>query len=801
MKHSIKTKIIFWIVLTIVFMGIFASALTFQNVKQTLLASKKENIGTTNAEKVKQLELILDNASLFIKMLATRTRVVEYLQNPTSARKKELQEIFDMYQKENSEYLSIYLMDTSGLTHISSDRSFIGVNYGFSPYFKDAMKGTPSVDIAYGKTTNRLGYYFSYPVEDVSGKVLGVTAVKLEPSSLFTGLVDEFKKNDITVMMTNLQGIILYSTERDRELKSLGTLSHTYQQELKKYNPFQGVTITHLWYEQVQRAIETYSTPTMMDMFDKVDNKNETLTINRVKNYPFYFITENELDVITNKIAEMSRLAGIGVFISALFCVCIASYAIGRLLTPMAKLKTYTQQLGKGDFSKGIILKTGDELEEFSTVLNQMQENIKEQYETLEMRVKERTAEADEALEEMERQKVELERGRSAVLNILEDERHLEEELKKEKEGVEKKVIERTLELANEKSRLTAAISSLPQAFLIVGTNNTIVTHNNRLEQILGESEGEWTLRKVNDRLSAKFDLEEHVQTAMKQKKAIQEREVLAGAKYTSVYIAPILSVKNTPTDEVIGAIITITDVTEARLIARSKDEFFSIASHELRTPLTAIRGNTAMILDYYAKELSNPQITGMVQDTHEASIRLIGIVNDFLDMSRLELGKMEYKTESVSLSRIAEKIVIELTASALKKETTILCNIQEEAIALGDPGKIEEILLNLVGNALKFTEKGNITITTRIEKEHIQVEVADTGKGISLLNQNLLFHKFQQAGSSLTTRDGAKGTGLGLYISRLMAEGMGGKLELIKSVENEGSVFCLTLPKYSKKT
>lgn len=410
------------------------------------------------------------------------------------------------------------------------------------------------------------------------------------------------------------------------------------------------------------------------------------------------------------------------------------------------------------------------------------------------------TEEVDAALIQMEKQNEELIRGRSAVLNILEDERHLEEELKKEKEGVEKKVIERTLELANEKSRLTAAISSLPQAFLIVSTNHTIVTHNNRLEQILGESNEVWTLRKVNDRLSDKFDLEKHVQTAMQQRKTIHEKEVLAGAKYTSVYIAPILSLKNTTSDEVIGAIITITDITEARLISRSKDEFFSIASHELRTPLTAIRGNTAMILDYYTKELSNPQIMGMIQDTHDASIRLIGIVNDFLDMSRLELGKMEYKKENVSLSRIAEKIIVELTANALKKETTILCNIEEKALVLGDPGKIEEILLNLVGNALKFTDKGRITISTVIEEENIRVEVADTGKGIPLPNQSLLFHKFQQAGSSLTTRDGAKGTGLGLYISRLMAEGMGGKLVLVKSIENEGSVFCLTLPKYSEE-
>jgi signal transduction histidine kinase len=799
MKHSIRNKILFWIILTIVTVGSLSSIFAYKQLEQILLQTKKESILAESNNKAKQLEYILDKVSLFTMMLGTRTRVVEYLQTPTQARKNELTGIFDEYQAENSNYLSIYLIDKDGLTHISTDRSFVGVNYGFRPYFKEAMKGTPYMDIALGKTTNKLGYYFSYPVVGADRKKLGVLVVKYEPSALFVDLVDEFKKKDVDIMVANTQGIILYASDKDRELKSLGKLPLTFQQELQKYNPFQGITITPIWYEEVEHIIETYSEPAMISIFDKVDNENELLTVNRIKNYPLYFVTENELDILKNQITDIARVTGVGIFGSALFCVFILSFVIRKLLTPIEELKRYAEHLGSTDFSQDVAFPhTGDELEGLGRILSQLRNNLKEQYENLENKVKERTVQTDTTLAEMQKQKLELEKGRTAILNILEDERQLEEELKIEKQGIEKKVIERTLELANEKSRLTASISSLPQAFLIVDVNNTIVTHNNRLEQLLGDIVGEWTLKKVNSCLSDTFNLEDYVRKVITEKKVIQEREIPAGKLYVSVYIAPVVSALSISSEEVIGAIITITDITEARNLSRSKDEFFSIASHELRTPLTAIRGNTSMILDYYAKDLLNPELKEMIADTREASIRLIGIVNDFLDMSRLELGKMEYKKENILLSNVVKKVNSELDANALKKGVTISSTVSDDVSVFGDVGKIEEILLNLVGNSLKFTENGTIIISSYSEENTVKIEVSDTGRGIPLLLQNLLFHKFQQAGSSTITRDGAKGTGLGLYISRLMAEGMSGKLELEKSVEGKGSVFCLTLPKGS---
>lgn len=413
----------------------------------------------------------------------------------------------------------------------------------------------------------------------------------------------------------------------------------------------------------------------------------------------------------------------------------------------------------------------------------------------------EKSKQTDKVLEQMKKQSETLERGRLAVLNILEDEKQLEDDLKKEKEGVELKVIERTEELANEKARLMAAISSLPHAFLIINNQCELVLHNSRLTPILGKPDGVWTFQKVNDSLGTEFNLANYVHEVIQGKKEMRQKEILVGRKYLKIFGSPILPEKLTDTNIILGSIITISDVTETSLLTRSRDEFFSIASHELRTPLTAIRGNTSMILDYYAKDLVNPDLKVMITDTHDASIRLIGIVNDFLDMSRLEMGKMEFKNEQLILNKVAKKIIADIDFNASQQGVTILNTIDEKISVWADFGKVEEILLNLVGNALKFTKKGTITTSAEGEKGMIHIKVTDTGNGIPLANQNLLFLKFQQAGGSTITRDGAKGTGLGLYISRLMAEGMGGTLDLIQSIEGKGSVFCLTLPINNKKT
>jgi signal transduction histidine kinase len=248
----------------------------------------------------------------------------------------------------------------------------------------------------------------------------------------------------------------------------------------------------------------------------------------------------------------------------------------------------------------------------------------------------------------------------------------------------------------------------------------------------------------------------------------------------------------------VIGTVLLAEDITEVKVLERSRDEFFSIASHELRTPLTAIRGNASMALEYYSDSLKDPGLNQIVEDIHDSSVRLIEIVNDFLDMSRLEQGKISFEFDECSIEEIVEGIAYEMKTVInekkikLRVDTMVLNTLPK---VWTDKNRVKQILYNLVGNAVKFTDEGSVTINAWAGKDSVKITISDTGRGISMESRKLLFHKFQQAGDSLLTRDTTRGTGLGLYISRLIAEKMGGAIILESTEEGKGSVFSLTVP------
>lgn len=352
-------------------------------------------------------------------------------------------------------------------------------------------------------------------------------------------------------------------------------------------------------------------------------------------------------------------------------------------------------------------------------------------------------------------------------------------------------------DLQEEKARLTASISSLALGFILTDSKENIVMMNPVANQILNLQEGIREFEHIEDILKDACDLHELHLKCETEKKTIEKKDLVFGSKFLRIFLAPIISTAK-GSEELIGTVLLLEDTTEAKVLDRSKDEFFSIASHELRTPLTAIRGNTSMILDLYKDKLQDKELEDMLTDINTSSIRLIEIVNDFLSVSRLEQGSMEFKQEQVDVVVLINQIFDELkviadqTHIAFKLEDTS----SEPLLVIADHDKTKEVLINLIGNGLKFTEKGEIGVSVRAEGDFLKIFVRDTGRGITPQFQNLLFRKFQQAGESLLTRDTTKGTGLGLYISKLMVEGMGGRIWLERSEAGVGTVFGFTLPK-----
>ncbi len=251
-----------------------------------------------------------------------------------------------------------------------------------------------------------------------------------------------------------------------------------------------------------------------------------------------------------------------------------------------------------------------------------------------------------------------------------------------------------------------------------------------------------------------------------------------------------------------LGTVILLEDLTERIVMERSRDEFFSIASHELRTPLTAIRGNTKMMQDYYPEQFKDPQLKEMLSDIHDSSIRLIEIVNDFLDTSRLEQGKIQFRPTVFNPVNLVEQVLKEYRAGGISPGLYLKFSAPkaDPQSVMADFDRLKQVIINLIGNGLKYTDKGGITVSIENVPGFVEIAVTDTGHGIPEDSQHLLFRKFQQTSNNILTRDSTRSTGLGLYISKLIMTSMEGHIRLDRSQIDKGSTFVISIPVAKEK-
>ena len=240
---------------------------------------------------------------------------------------------------------------------------------------------------------------------------------------------------------------------------------------------------------------------------------------------------------------------------------------------------------------------------------------------------------------------------------------------------------------------------------------------------------------------------------------------------------------------------------SQLQTLDKLKNEFVSVASHELRTPMTAIKSYLWMALKGKAGELNEKQHF-YIQRSYNSVDRLVRLVNDMLNISRIESGHISLEFQSVNLNTIAQEVVDEVLPRA--GELGVSLTLKKEGLlppVLADPDKIKEVLFNLIGNSLKFTPKGgNITISFSQTNGFVVTAITDTGIGISSEDVNKLFQKFGLLpGSYVTNQTTIAGTGLGLYICRSIIDLHHGEISASSPGKDKGATFIFSLKVYNE--
>jgi len=243
--------------------------------------------------------------------------------------------------------------------------------------------------------------------------------------------------------------------------------------------------------------------------------------------------------------------------------------------------------------------------------------------------------------------------------------------------------------------------------------------------------------------------------------------------------------------DEIIGAICVFSDITKEKEVEQMKQELISIATHELRTPITGVKGYLDMIIEGDTGGV-NSETKEILQEVSGINQKLADLVDDLLNVGRIEQGRIECKPVAMDLAKLTEDIIKEISIQAKQKNLELVYQKPEIPQVKADPDRTRQVLVNLIGNAIKYTEKGSVTVSLQEKDKEIICSVKDTGLGISKEGQKQLFQKFSRVKTDKTRA--ITGTGLGLWITKQIVEMMGGKI-WVESVEGKGSTFSFTLP------
>ncbi|HEV3097286.1 MAG TPA: PAS domain-containing sensor histidine kinase [Candidatus Dormibacteraeota bacterium] len=354
--------------------------------------------------------------------------------------------------------------------------------------------------------------------------------------------------------------------------------------------------------------------------------------------------------------------------------------------------------------------------------------------------------------------------------------------------------------MARERTLSDQAFDQFPQALILVDREATVLSLNPVAERLTGWARGDAVGRPAADILEVRTETGVNLcapngalRRALRLGTRINTHFAYLFRLRTSddpvrvSYSVSPLQIKGKTPD---GAMIVIHDVTPELETIEARDALMLAASHELKTPLTTLKGLSELLLDF---DLSEAQRRELLQDLHGQADRMEQLIGDILSVSRIDSGRVSVDFSRVDVASVVQHVCDEVRP--MLKGRMLKCRVPEDLPAvMGEARKLHQILVNLVNNAIKYSEPGTqITLSVRGDRSAVRFEVSDQGVGIRKEHMPRLFEKFYRADDPAVRR--TSGTGLGLYIVRSLVMMLGGQVH-VRSRPGKGTVFIVTLPR-----
>lgn len=773
--RSIRKKIITTTALVFLINGIILVSASMFLSYQKMDKQKSNDLKELTLEKSRKVTAYLKSSSNLASHLATLSEIVNWTKNPTEQNVSEALKFLNNYNI-NNQYATLYILDTTGKTIVSTETQIVGNNYSFRPYFQKAIIGNPNMYVSIGETNKAQGYHFAEPIKDSENNIIGVLALKLSPDDIYAQLDKETKNSNSHLMITDQFGIILYSDLKERKLSSLGVISNDVVGKIKAENKFLDTEIKSLQYQTVQDEVTKLKNNevTTYKFYDKKDKDNEIVSAVPISGYPLLLINENSSKALEVDAVSLATTSGAIILISKILILIIIYFLISKSLKPLKDLDEMAKSVIAGDLEIKNNINSGDEIEDLGISFSKMTAKLKDYYRDLEEKVSDRTKELNVKNEYLNNTKL-------ATLNILDD---IQDEKNK------------TVILAKDLEKFKLALDNASDHVVITDADGITLYCNSGVQRITGYTREEAIGKKAGTLWAQPMPKEFYTklwQTIKIDKKpydgSLKNKRKNGEIYDAQITISPVLNDKG----EVEFFIGIERDITHEKMVDQAKTEFVSLASHQLRTPLSSVNWYAEMLLAGDGGKLNDEQTT-FVKEIYTGNQRMVALVNSLLNVSRLELGTFAVEPEPTDVVQMAADVIKELQPSIISKKLKV--NFEHAdgiPIIQADPKLFRIVFQNLLSNSVKYTpEEGSVSLKINKSAKNLLIEVSDTGYGIPKSEQSKIFQKLFRA-ENVREKD-TEGTGLGLYIVKSIIDHAEGKITF-KSAENKGTTFNLEIP------